>query len=256
MYLPSMSLEGKTALVTGAGRGIGKAVALSLGAAGANVVAVSRTKEQVDEVVEELRSHGIKGLALKVDVTVLDDLQKMVDQSVEAFGGIDILVNNAGVTRKKPAEDVTEEDWDFVLNTNLKGMFFCAQAVGKQMIKQRSGSIINMASVGSKVAISHSIGYCASKGGLLQITKVLAVEWTKYNIRVNAVGPAYIETPLLEFIKEMPELYGKITGRTPMGRMGKVEEVIGAVLYLASDASSYTTGETIFVDGGLLAYGI
>lgn len=256
MYLPSMSLEGKTALVTGAGRGIGRAIALSLGAAGANVIAVSRTKEQVDEVVTELKAHGKNALSMKVDVTVKDDLQKMVDKSVETFGGIDILVNNAGVTRKKPAEEVTEEDWDFVINTNLKGMFFCAQAVGRQMIKQNSGSIINIGSVASKVAISNSVAYCASKGGLLQITKVLAVEWTKYNIRVNAVGPAYIETPLLEFIKDMPELYGKITGRTPMGRLGRVEEVIGAVLYLASDASSYVTGETIFIDGGLLAYGI
>jgi len=256
VYLPSMSLEGKTALVTGAGRGIGRAIALSLGAAGANVIAVSRTKEQVDEVVTELKAHGKNALSMKVDVTVKDDLQKMVDKSVETFGGIDILVNNAGVTRKKPAEEVTEEDWDFVINTNLKGMFFCAQAVGRQMIKQNSGSIINIGSVASKVAISNSVAYCASKGGLLQITKVLAVEWTKYNIRVNAVGPAYIETPLLEFIKDMPELYGKITGRTPMGRLGRVEEVIGAVLYLASDASSYVTGETIFIDGGLLAYGI
>ncbi|KKM09113.1 hypothetical protein SY88_20430 [Clostridiales bacterium PH28_bin88] len=256
MQLPSMNLEGKTAIITGAGRGIGKSLALGLGAAGANVVAVSRTQEQVDEVASELRSMGHQALALSVDVTVMDSLQVMVEKTLEAFGKIDILVNNAGVTVKKPAEDVTENDWDTVINTNLKGMFFCAQAVGRQMIKQRSGSIINLSSIGSKVAISNSVAYCASKGGLAQVTRVLAVEWAKYNIRVNAVGPAYIETPLLKWIKDQPEAYGRITGRTPMGRMGHPDEIIGAVLYLASDASSYVTGETIFVDGGLLAYGI
>jgi len=254
--LPTMNLDGKTVIVTGAGRGIGRTLALGLASAGANIVAVSRTQEQVDEVAAEIKEMGREALSLSVDVTKMADLDNMVKKTIEQFGTVDVLVNNAGVTKKIPAEELTEEDWDVVMDTNLKGMFFCAQKVGKKMIKQEKGSIVNLASVGSKVAISNSVAYCGSKGGLLQITKVLAVEWAKYNVRVNGVGPAYIETPLLTWIKDQPDVYSKITNRTPMGRMGKPEEILGAVQYLASDAASYVTGETIFVDGGLLSYGV
>ncbi len=256
MSSQALNLAGKTAIITGAGRGIGKAIALKLAEAGADIVPVSRTLDEIEAVAEEARRMGRQALPLTMDVTKQDDIDSMVEKAVAKFSKIDILINNAGVTVKKPSEDVTEEDWDRILNTNLKGVFFCAQKVGMQMIKQNKGAIVNMASIASRVAITNSVVYCVSKGGVLQLTRVLAIEWAKHNIRVNAIGPAYIETPLTAGLLNNPELLQTIKARTPMGRIGKPDEISEAALFLASDAASYITGEILYIDGGLNAYGI
>ena len=256
MNLNRFSLQNKVAIITGAGRGIGRTLAIGLSEAGADVVIVSRTIDQVEQVASEIKKLGNKVLPLKVDVTNQKDLSFMVDQTIEKFGKIDVLVNNAGVTIKKPSLEISQEDWDYIMDTNLKGMFFCAQIVGRNMVSNKSGSVINISSVASQVAIKNSSIYCASKGGLMQITKALAIEWAEYNVRVNAIAPAYIDTPLLSWLKDKPEVLNSIENRTPMARLGKPDEILGSAIFLASDAASYITGETIYVDGGLLAYGI
>jgi NAD(P)-dependent dehydrogenase (short-subunit alcohol dehydrogenase family) len=257
VVLKSMTLENKVALVTGAGRGIGRSLALGLAEAGADVILTSRTMEQLVQVADEIKAMGRRAMTVTMDARNWDSIQGAVDQAISEMGSIDILVNNAGITIKMPAEDYTREDWDQVISTNLTGVFACAQAVGRQMIKNGYGKIINMASVGGQTALTGSIAYCAAKGGILQITRTLAAEWAKYNINVNAIGPAYIETPMVEKVmEERPELSQRIKDRTPMGRLGKPEEVVGAAIFLASDAASYVNGETIFVDGGWTAYGI
>ncbi len=250
------NLTGKSAIITGAGRGIGKAIALKLAEAGADIVPVSRSFDEIEVVAQEARLMGRLALPLTMEVTKQADIDSMVEKTMAKFGKIDILINNAGVNLKKPSEDVTEEDWDRILNTNLKGVFFCAQKVGRQMIKQKSGAIINMASIASRVGITNSVAYCVSKGGVLQLTRVLAIEWAKHNIRVNAIGPAFIETPLTAGVLGNPETLQTIKSRTPMGRIGKPDEISDAALFLVSDAASYITGEILYIDGGLNAYGV
>ena len=248
------SLEKKIAIVTGGSRGIGRSIALGFARAGADVVVTSRTAKDVERVAGEIEREGRKALAIAADVSKSEDVDKIIKRSLKAFGRIDILVNNAGISPiYKRAERITEEEWDQIMGVNLKGTFLCCLAAGEVMIEQQRGNIINITSVGAKVGLTRLLVYCASKGGVEQITKVLALEWARHNIRVNAIGPAYVETALTKPIQESPRLYDPLLQQTPMGRFAKPEEIVGAAIYLASPASSYVTGETIYVDGGLSA---
>jgi len=248
-----MSLNGKVAIVTVGSRGLGRGMALALAEAGADVVVASRTLSALREVSQEIKDKGRRALPIELDVWDLFSINQMVEKVLDEFGKIDILVNNAGMNIRKPAIEVTEEDWDRVVNTNLKGAFFCAQAVGKVMIKQRRGKIINIGSLTSKVALPNMIAYAASRGGIMMLTRSLAVEWAKYNINVNAIGPGYFKTsqtaPLFADKHWVEETLKKI----PLGKTGLPEDLGGTAVFLASEASDYITGQMIFVDGGWLA---
>jgi len=248
-----MSLSNRVAIVTGGSRGLGKGMALALAEAGADVVVASRTLSALKEVSSEIKDKGRKSLAIELDVWDLSSINQMVGKVLDEFGKIDILVNNAGMNIRKPTIEVTEEDWNKIVNTNLKGAFFCAQAVGKVMIKQRRGKIINIGSLTSKVAFPNMAVYAATRGGILQLTKTLAVEWAKYNINVNAIGPGYFKTsqtaPLFADKQWVEETLKKI----PLGKTGLPKDLEGTVVFLASEASDYITGQMIFVDGGWLA---
>jgi NAD(P)-dependent dehydrogenase (short-subunit alcohol dehydrogenase family) len=247
-------LTGKVAIVTGAGRGLGKAIALGLAQHGADVVAVSRTLSEVEKTAAEVTAHGRKALALKVDTSVKADVDAMVARTVQAWGHVDVLVNNAGIDIIKPAVDYTEAEWDQVLDVNLKGYFLCAQAAGRQMIRQGRGSIAMNSSIAGSVGIGWLVPYASAKGGVNQLARTLAVEWAKHGVRVNAFSPAYFENVMqgAENIHN-EEKERHIREWTPLGRRGKAEELVGPVVFLASDASSYVTGNILMVDGGWTA---
>jgi len=248
-------LTGKTAIVTGASRGIGKAIAKGFAQAGANLVLVSRNITALEEVAKEIKTFGREVLPIAADIGNPEEIQKAIDQTLKVFPRIDILVNNAGISPiLKKAEEVTLREWEEIVRTNLTGTFLFCQGVGKVMIQRGGGKIINIVSVGGVVGFPRQIAYCATKGGILQLTKVLAIEWARHNIQVNAIGPAYLETELTKGMRESQVISENLLQRTPMGRFGKPEEVVGAAIYLASNTSSYVTGQTLFVDGGWLAY--
>jgi NAD(P)-dependent dehydrogenase (short-subunit alcohol dehydrogenase family) len=253
--LKMFELEGKTAIVTGASRGIGKAVAMGFAKAGANLVLVSRNPSALEGVAREVEKTGRKSLKIPADIGNPKDISKVVESTLKVFPRIDILLNNAGISPiLSRAEEVKLNEWEEIIRVNLTGTFLLCQAVGKVMIQQEGGKIINMVSVGAVVGFPRQVGYCATKGGILQLTKVLAIEWTRYNIQVNAIGPAYLETELTDGMRKSKIISENLIRRTPMGRFGQPEEVIGAAIFLASDASSYVTGQTLFVDGGWLAF--
>lgn len=253
MILDKMSLTGKIAVVTGASRGLGRAMALGLAEAGADLALVSRNMQRLKEVASEVEKLGRSALPVSADVSSLEDINSMVKKVVDEFGRIDILINNAGTTVRMAAEDFTEEGWNEVIDVNMKGVFFCAQAVGKVMIEQKSGKIINIASLLSVIGVPTALPYAASKGGVTQITKTLGVEWAKYNINVNAIGPGYFRTDLTEPLQKNEVRAANILSRIPMQRWGEPEDLQGAAVFLASAASNYMTGQTIYVDGGWLA---
>ena len=246
-------LSGKVAIVTGAGRGIGYHIALALARYGSDLLICSRTVSELEAVGEEIKKMGRRAVTQQVDVREISDSEDMARYAVETFGRIDILVNNAGINIPQWAVDVTEEAWDNVMDTNLKGLFFCAQAVGKVMIRQKKGKVINVSSQAGSVGLLQRAAYCSSKGGVNQLTRVLAIEWAEYNINVNAIGPTFIETPFTEpmFKKEGFKEY--VLGNIPLGRVGKPKDVIGAVIYLASNASDLVTGHTLLIDGNWTA---
>lgn len=254
MHLTNFDLSGKVAVVTGGSRGIGRAAALALAEAGCNVVISARHSEGLEDVAHEITALGRRVLAVRADMTKVDDIYRMVDQTATVFGRVDILVNNAGINIPKPALEVTEEDWDRVSDTNLKGVFFCAQAVGRVMVGQNRGKIINIASQMAFVGYYKRAAYCASKGGVVQLTKALAIEWASHSINVNAVAPTFIETPLTAPMFADEAFREEVIRRIPMGRVGRPEDVTGAVLYLASESSDLVTGHTILVDGGWVAW--
>ncbi|MGZ3524005.1 MAG: SDR family NAD(P)-dependent oxidoreductase [Thermodesulfobacteriota bacterium] len=247
-------LSGKVAIVTGAGRGMGYHIALALAKYGADIVVCSRTASELKRVGAEIEKLRRKALIQQVDVTKVSEIHAMVERSVKAFGHIDILVNNAGVNITQWAVDVTEEAWDRVLDTNLKALFFCAQAVGRVMIRQKKGKIINISSQTGTIAIPQRAAYCSSKGGVNQLTKLLAIEWAQYNINVNAIAPTFIETPFTKPMFEKEGFREYVLGNIPLGRIGKPDDVTGAVVYLASEASNLVTGHILLVDGGWTAH--
>lgn len=251
-------LDGKVAVVLGGTSGIGKAIALGLAAAGADVAAISRRKEKVEETAAEIEKLSGKR-ATTVAVDVLD--QKMVAKAFEKVtverGSLDILVNSAGATIKKPSVDLTEDEWDRVVDTNLKALFFACQAAAKIMISRGAGGkIINIASLASFVGLNEVAAYCASKGGVLALTRELGREWAAHRINVNAIAPGVFRTPLNEHLLDIKERHDMFVTRTPMGRIGNPDELVGAAIYLASPASDFVTGQSIVVDGGFLAMGV
>jgi len=246
-------LGGKVAVVTGAGRGLGYHFALALARYGADVVVCSRTVSELEAVAGEIEKLGRRAMIQRMDITSISDIRSMVEKTTKQFDRIDILVNNAGLNRPEWAEEVTEANWDLVLNTNLKGLFFCAQAVGRVMIEQKKGKIINVSSDAGSVGLIKRTAYCASKGGVNQVTKVLAIEWAKHNINVNAIAPAFIETPLTAPMFKEPEFRDYVLDNTPLGRIGTTHDVVGAIIFLASEASNYVTGHTLLIDGGWTA---
>jgi len=251
-----MKLEGKVALVTGAARGIGRSIALLLAKEGAHLILDDILEDKIHEVAEEIRGLGREALPIKADVSLSDQVAFMVSKAMERFNRIDVLVNNAGVSETGPAEDFTEHSWDNVLGTDLKGVFLCSQVVGREMIKKRQGSIVNISSIAGFDALPGRVGYCSAKSAVIMLTKVLAIEWAKHNIRVNAVAPGYVRTRMIEEMMELGILdEKKITQRTPMQRICHPDEIARIVLMLSSEESSYITGATISVDGGWVAYG-
>jgi NAD(P)-dependent dehydrogenase (short-subunit alcohol dehydrogenase family) len=252
-------LKGKVAIITGGTSGIGYGIAVGFAELGCHVVPTSEpaTESRIRKTVDELQTLGVQSLETVTDVTDIDQVERLVRKVIEKFGRIDVLVNCAGITIRKPSVDMTEKEWDAVIDVNLKGTFLACQRVGRVMLKQRSGSIINIASLASFVAYPEVVAYCASKGGVVTLTKALAIEWAERGVRVNGIAPGDIMTPLTRSVIEKdPKRRMSMEARIPMGRLGEVDEVVGAAIYLASDASRYVTGHTIVVDGGHLAEGI
>ena len=254
MILEKFSLKGKSGIVTGGGSGIGKGIAMGLVQAGAEIVIAGRRREKLEETAREIRQFGGPVIPVQVDVSKMRDIKGLVDRAVREFAKIDFLFNNAGTIRRNPSEDFLEEDWDEVINTNLKGPFFLAQAVARVMISQkRKGKIINTSSLIAVQGGKRVPAYAASKGGISQLTKSMANDWAKYNILVNAIGPGWVNTELTEPLRQNKERFAEITGRIPLGRWADPGELAGAAVFLASDASDYITGQTIYVDGGWLS---
>ena len=248
-----MDLKEKVAIVTGAGQGIGRGIALRLAEFGANVVLLDIRQDTIDEVAEEIRSKGVEVLSLQVDVTRSERLRHMARLVMAEFGQIDILVNNAGITgRTVPMVELNEQDWDQVMNLNLKGVFLCCQAVLGYMIERRYGKIINVASIAGKEGNPTLVPYSVSKAGVICLTKALAKEVTDYQINVNCVSPAVIQTPILEGMASSTVDY--MISKIPMGRVGKPEEVAAVVHFLASDDAGFVTGQCYDVSGGRATY--
>jgi 3-oxoacyl-[acyl-carrier protein] reductase len=244
-----MELKTKVALITGAAQGIGKAVTLVLARHGADVVVADVNIEKAQETAREVEALGRAAMAVRVDVTRLEDVEKMVEAAVQRFGKIDILINNAGIARDKLILRMTEEDWDTVLNVNLKGTFNCTKAVIKHMSKQRSGKIVNIASVVGMMGNPGQANYSASKAGVIGLTKTIAREFAARGINVNAIAPGYIQTPMTEVLPEKAK--EELKRLIPMERLGQPEDVAHAVLFLVSEASSYITGNILNVNGGI-----
>lgn len=249
-------LKNKVVVITGARRGMGKADALLFAEKGAKVVVSDISQEDCQKVVDQIEKKGGQAIAVKCDVSKKEEVDNLFRKTIEKFDRVDVLVNNAGICEFKPFIDLTEEEWDRTLNINLKGYFLCAQAAAKEMAKQKSGVIVNIASVAMGqlgVGFPNIVHYCASKGGIAAMTEAMALELAPYNIRVNAIAPGMIETPMLDPIKQDPKSIEGILARIPLSRMGKPEEIADLVVFLASDKSSYITGSIVVIDGGWLA---
>ncbi len=249
-----MDLKNKVAIITGSRRGIGKAIALALAKAGANVVVSDINLDDCNKVVEEIKAINGNALAVKADVSNPEDVSHMINLTTEKFGKVDILVNNAGIYMQKSLTDFTEQEFDRVLDINLKGVFLCSKAAVPEMIKQGKGKIINIASIAGQVGFANSSAYCASKGGIINMTRELALELGQYKINVNAIGPGVIETPMTKDLLEDKATKETLLANIPLNRIGKPEDIANAALFLASDNSDYITGITLFVDGGWLAH--
>ena len=255
MGIPNLSLEGKVTVITGGGTGVGRSIALTFAEAGANVVVCSRTLANLEKVAEEVRALGKRSLAVRTDVSQKTDVDNMVQKVMDEFGAIDILVNDAGVWLGGEVLDFSEEAWDRTMGVNIKGYYLCCQAVGKRMVEQKRGNIINIASTNSFALDKGQAPYSASKAGVVMLTRGLAKELVSYNIRVNAVAPGWVRTEMARDVWGQPESdYAKQEmARIPMGRLAEPSDVANSALFLASDLSSYITGATIVVDGGSLA---
>jgi NAD(P)-dependent dehydrogenase (short-subunit alcohol dehydrogenase family) len=245
------ALAGKAALVTGASRGIGRAAAVALAEAGAGLVVAARTAPELERLCQEIRERGGVAHACHADMADPASVRDLVPAAVARLGRLDILVNNAATTVRRPALEVTEEEWNRVIDTNVKGHFFCAQAAGRVMARQGRGKIVNLASTQGLVAAENLVVYCASKGAVIQITRALALEWAKYGINVNAIAPTTTRTAMTAARLADPELHAAYVRDIPPGRVAAPEDILGALLFLASPASDFVTGHTLVVDGGL-----
>jgi 3-oxoacyl-[acyl-carrier protein] reductase len=241
--------KGKIAVVTGASRGIGRSISLALSAAGATIVAMDMDQASTDAVVAELKAAGGNAMAFVGNVTVAADADAMIDAAVKEFGRVDILVNNAGITRDGIFLRMKDEDWDAVLTVNLKGAFLCSRAASKVMAKQRSGRIINIASVVGQMGNAGQANYCASKAGLIGLTKSNARELAKRNVTVNAVAPGFIATAMTDALSD--KVKAELLTQIPLERLGSAEDIANAVLFLAAEASGYITGQVVAVNGGM-----
>jgi NAD(P)-dependent dehydrogenase (short-subunit alcohol dehydrogenase family) len=252
--LSIFDLSGRVALVTGGNKGLGRVFARALLSCGADVAIAGRDQRALDDACRDLVCDGRAPLGITADVTERGQVERMVATVVERLGRLDILVNNAGTNIRKPLLELSDEEWDSVLDLNLRGAMLVARAAGRQMVAQRSGRVINITSVLSAVALPGISAYSTSKGAVMQLTRALALEWAHANVTVNCIGPAYFATEMTRPLYEDPERKRFIEERTPMGRWGEPDELAGAVVFLASDAARFLTGQTIFVDGGWLAW--
>jgi NAD(P)-dependent dehydrogenase (short-subunit alcohol dehydrogenase family) len=252
----AISLIGKSAVVIGGTSGLGRAISIGLAKAGADVAATARRSEEVDSAAREIEQAGRRSLRRTSDVTDRSSLEKLLDEVVKAFGKVDILVNSAGRTKRGPTLDFPESDWNAIMETNLTGTLRACQVFGRHMLERRSGSIINIASLATFVGLFEVTAYAASKAAVGALTKSLAVEWAQQGVRVNAIAPGVIRTALNEKLIDGTPRGNEFLLRTPMKRFGKAEEMAGAAVFLASDASSYVNGEILCVDGGMLASGV
>lgn len=244
------TLQGNVAVVIGAGGGIGGAIAQALADYGADIVAVDRNLASAQSNADYIAKSGRRAMPLGLDISNVADIKKMTDTALAEFDRIDILVNSAGMNIRKAVIDIREEDWNPVIDVNLKGAVFCCQAAAKVMIRQNKGKIINIASISSILGHPDRCAYAASKGGLIQATKVMATEWAKYNICVNAISPAAVDTPFIEGLKKNRVRLDREKDRIPLGRIAEPGDIIGAAVFLASDASDFITGHNLVVDGG------
>ncbi len=251
-----LSLEGKTAVVTGGTSGIGRALSLGLAGAGANVIATARRQQQVEETAAAIEAHGRKTLRVTSDVCDRASLESLRAAVMEHFGKVDILINCAGIIKRTPTLEISEDEWAGILNTNLTGTLRACQIFGRPMLERGYGRIINIASLNSFVALTEVAAYAASKAGVTSLTRSLAVEWSKKGVTVNAIAPGVFRTDINAKLLDSTARGQELLMRTPMGRFGKTEELVGAAIYLASDGASFVTGQTLVVDGGFLASGV
>jgi len=250
-------LTGKTAIVTGGSQGLGESFARGLAKAGCNLVLTARTLSKLEKAVAEMAHYGVEALAVQADVNKREDLEAMLKQALDKFGKIDVLVNNAGISAVNEAEDMTDEEFQSVIQTNIGGVFLCSQVVGRQMLKQGHGKIINIASMYSFVGASYvpQVSYTTSKAGVLGMTREMAVEWAPKGVQVMALAPGFFRSDqTIWAFEQNKELGEKLLARVPMGRMGRLEELEGTIVYLASDASGYMAGQTLALDGGFLSW--
>jgi NAD(P)-dependent dehydrogenase (short-subunit alcohol dehydrogenase family) len=250
------SLEGKVAVVVGGTSGIGHALSLGLADAGADVVASARRREMVDETANEIERRGRKTLRLSSDIGDRSSLERLLSATLERFGKVDVLINSAGKIKRTPTLTMPEEEWTDIVDTNLTGTLRSCQIFGRHMLERGYGRIINVASLNSFVALTEVAAYAASKAGVVSLTRSLAVEWSMKGITVNAIAPGVFRTALNAELLDNTSRGKELLMRTPMGRFGKTEELVGAAIYLASDAASFVTGQTLVVDGGFLASGV